>query len=173
MSIISPQYSLLEVIVDWTSKRLLQSITAASPRTTPLTFTKGDNLVGNLYVVYQSGDPVTPIYRITSNPGFLKLTDGKSIVYAQAIGMFNNTSDPNNPRISFRINIGGKAIDDALSGNLSFNAFIEVQVSIPSITGDGPGGLLPPISGVSLPQTAAFVRDQCTIYASAVQAVMA
>jgi hypothetical protein len=173
MSIIAPQYSLLEIIVDWTSKRILQSITAAAPRSVPLSFTKGDNLVGNLYAVYQSGDPITPIYRLTANPGYIKITDGKAVVYAQATGAFNNVSDPNNPRISFHLNVGSKAIDDALIGGaLSLNAFVEVQLSISSPSTDGPGTILPPSSGVSLPQTAAFVKDQCVIFASAATTLM-
>lgn len=132
-------YNLFQLIADVTSKKLLNVLTAISPRTITLTFTKGDTVRGEIRVVYQSGIIATPlirIYPLEPSGVQLKLTNGIDTVYAIAAGWAYVTTATNgltDGRLQFDIDVASAALDAAFAAvpnDLFINAFLEISLII-------------------------------------------
>lgn len=157
---VAPSLALLEVIADWTSKRVLGGFNSIAPRSNVITFSRGDDISGRLYIVYQTGVTSPPLARLAADCNAIKLTDGKAIEYAIATSLKNVTTDPLNPFVQFRISAQSDELDTALNASVSdsIDAFLEARIIVvaPSPNGSPPAA-----------QVAAIIREKIQIFKTA------
>jgi hypothetical protein len=155
------KYNLLPLVADLTSRRLLNNLNSITPRAA-LVFVYDDTLEGEIRIVRQTGLVTPPLVRInlpTFDSGvIIALTDGQSIVYANATNLaLVGTGDVGDPRIVFNLDVSSVALDTALAaeGGQFITAYFEARLRVTAVDG-------------AIIQDQVTLREQCQIYKTAI-----
>src|SRR5581483_5210955 len=155
----------VDLIVNWNSGKLLQTLGSLAQRSYPLRFTKGDTFRGTIRLVSETGASNPATNRLSCTADVIRLSDGISVVYADATHIEQITEPPSNgtspTHVAFTLDVVGANIDAAFAAtpDAFITAYSEARIQVLPLTEGTPG---------ITTQDVIILREQCQIYKTSI-----